>query len=49
MCFVEAIIPDACVRGHWRYLTGAAGPDHVHNVLTSEHDPETIPRRSTGC
>jgi REP element-mobilizing transposase RayT len=44
MRFVEQILPDVCERGHWKYITCAAGPDHVHNVLTSEHDPETIRR-----
>src|SRR5688500_15873165 len=44
MLFIEATIPGICERGQWAYLTCAAGPDHVHQVLTSEHDPETIRR-----
>ena len=44
MRFVEATVPQLCERGHWQYRTNAAGPDHVHAVLTSEHDPETIRR-----
>ena len=44
MLFVEATIPTLCERGHWKYRTCAAGPDHVHNVLTSENNPETIRR-----
>jgi REP element-mobilizing transposase RayT len=44
MCLVEELIPIICERDHWIYRTCAAGPDHVHVVLTSEHDSETIRR-----
>ena len=44
MRLVEELIPIICQRGHWIYRTCAAGPDHVHVILTSEHDPETIRR-----
>ena len=44
MIFVEAMVPIVCERGGWHHRTSAAGPDHVHVVLTSEHDPETIRR-----
>jgi REP element-mobilizing transposase RayT len=44
MRFVEELVPVICKRGYWKYHTCAAGPDHVHVVLTSEHDPETIRR-----
>jgi REP element-mobilizing transposase RayT len=40
--FIENVIPEICARGHWEYLAGAAGPDHVHVVLHSTFDPETI-------
>lgn len=42
MCFIEEILPPVCERGHWKYETGACGPDHVHVVLVSEHDPKII-------
>jgi REP element-mobilizing transposase RayT len=44
MIQVESIIPDICARGFWKYHTCAAGPDHVHVIVTSEHDPEKIRR-----
>jgi REP element-mobilizing transposase RayT len=44
MCFIEAILPEVCERGHWKHIADAAGPDHIHNVLTSEQNPETIRR-----
>jgi REP element-mobilizing transposase RayT len=44
MRFIEAAFPDICLRGNWQYHTSAAGPDHVHTVVSSEHDPETIRR-----
>ena len=42
--FVESTVPDVCRRGHWDYVESAAGPDHVHTVLSSPFDPETIRR-----
>ena len=33
-----------CERDHWKHTTGAAGPDHVHEILSSPFDPETIRR-----
>lgn len=44
MIFIENAIPNLCERGYWKYHTCAAGPDHVHTVLTSEHPPATIRR-----
>lgn len=44
-CLVaESAIPEICERGLWKYHTGAAAPDHVHVILTSEHEPKTIRR-----
>ena len=34
MILVESLIPAVCTRGGWRLHACAAGPDHVHNVLT---------------
>lgn len=42
--FIESIVSSVCERGHWTFLTCAAGPDHVHVVLSSHFDPETIRR-----
>jgi hypothetical protein len=42
--FVEATVPDLCIRGHWTFHVVAGGLDHVHVLLTSEFDPETIRR-----
>jgi hypothetical protein len=44
MILIESLLPEICTRGHWTYRTGAAGPDHVHVILTSSSDPETIRR-----
>jgi REP element-mobilizing transposase RayT len=44
MLFIQEMIPKLCERGYWKHLADAAGPDHVHAVLTSEHNPETIRR-----
>ena len=44
MLFIEACVPSLCERGRWRFHACAAGPDHVHVVLSSQHDPETIRR-----
>jgi len=40
----ESLVPNVCERGHWIFRTCAVGPDHIHVILTSEHDPETIRR-----
>src|SRR5688572_27726382 len=42
MIFVEAQLPLICERGRWTHIVGAAGPDHVHEILDSPLDPETI-------
>src|SRR5882724_8374615 len=42
--FAEDAIPAICERGHWKLHTCAAAPDHVHVVLSSEFNPETIRR-----
>src|SRR3954468_14988790 len=40
--FIEATLPSVCERGHWTYVEGAAGPDHVHAIVSAPFDPETI-------
>ncbi|HEX4125794.1 MAG TPA: hypothetical protein VHY37_13795 [Tepidisphaeraceae bacterium] len=40
----ESLLPEICQRGGWIHRTGAVGPDHVHVILTSQHDPKTIRR-----
>ena len=42
--FAEELIPTICERGLWTYHTCAVAPDHVHVILTSEHEPKTIRR-----
>ncbi len=44
MIFVESIIPSICECDYWKIIECAAGPDHVHTVLSSPNDPETIRR-----
>jgi REP element-mobilizing transposase RayT len=44
MLVVESIVPQVCDRGYWKYHACAAGPDHVHVILSSQHDPQTIRR-----
>lgn len=44
MILVESLLPEICQRGGWKHLTGAAGPDHVHEILVSPNDPKTIRR-----
>ena len=44
MIAIEELLPDICARGQWTHITGAAGPDHVHEILHSEHNPEIIRR-----
>jgi mannose-6-phosphate isomerase-like protein (cupin superfamily) len=44
MIVVESLLPDICARGGWTHRTGASGPDHVHEILTSPNDPETTRR-----
>jgi REP element-mobilizing transposase RayT len=44
MMFIEKAIPMLCERGCWGYRACAAGPDHVHVVLSSEHEPQSIRR-----
>jgi hypothetical protein len=33
MIHIEHLQPIICERGHWTHITGAAGPDHVHEVI----------------
>jgi hypothetical protein len=40
--FIEETIPIICVRGHWEHITSAARLDHVHTVLKSPFNPETV-------
>lgn len=42
--FAESTIPEICERGLWTYHTCAVAPDHVHVILTSDHEPKTIRR-----
>jgi hypothetical protein len=44
MMLIEELLAQICERGHWTHLTGAAGPDHVHEILRWPFDPETILR-----
>lgn len=44
MRLIESLLPAICERGFWKLIACAAGPDHVHVILQSEHDPETIRR-----
>lgn len=44
MIFIEDMLPLICERGGWTHITGAAGPDHVHEILQTKNDPETIRR-----
>jgi hypothetical protein len=44
MMTVESLLPGICDRGGWDHIVGAAGPDHVHEILLSRNDPETIRR-----
>ncbi len=44
MMIVESLLPSICARGGWTHRAGAAGPDHVHEILLSRNDPETIRR-----
>ena len=42
MRFVEEAVPNVCQRGGWKYKTCAAGPDHVHVVLTTTSDAPAV-------
>jgi hypothetical protein len=44
MTLVESLVPEICARGGWMNRAAACGPDHVHVILTSPNDPETIRR-----
>jgi REP element-mobilizing transposase RayT len=44
MTLAESLIPQVCERGYWTYRCCAVGADHVHVILSSAHDPETIRR-----
>ena len=44
MSAVESLLPEICQRGGWSHIAGAAGPDHVHEILYSPNDPKTIRR-----
>jgi REP element-mobilizing transposase RayT len=41
---VESLVPAICKRGLWTYHACAAGPDHIHVVLSAIHPPQTIRR-----
>jgi REP element-mobilizing transposase RayT len=38
MVFAEQAVPPICERGGWQLWTTAAGPDHIHVVLTPTPD-----------
>jgi REP element-mobilizing transposase RayT len=42
MTEIERHLPMVCERGGWKHHTGAAGPDHVHEVLTGDADGAAI-------
>ncbi|MDB5301601.1 MAG: hypothetical protein JWO87_3264 [Phycisphaerales bacterium] len=42
MRFVESAVPSICDRGGWQLHTCAAGPDHVHTMLTTDADGEAV-------
>jgi REP element-mobilizing transposase RayT len=44
MICVESLIPQVCQRGYWTHRASAAGPDHVHVILSSPYEPEAIRR-----
>ena len=44
MTTIESLLPEICQRGGWDHHVGACGPDHVHEILFSRNDPETIRR-----
>ena len=44
MVIIESLLPKICERGGWEHRIGACGPDHVHEILFSRKDPETIRR-----
>jgi REP element-mobilizing transposase RayT len=42
MIFVESSVPEICVRGGWTLHTCAAGPDHVHTLLTTTSEGDAV-------
>lgn len=42
MRHAEDLIPSICDRGGWRLHTRAAGPDHVHTLLTAAADADAV-------
>lgn len=36
--YVESVIPGLCEKGKWKYVTCAAGSDHVHTLLQVPSD-----------
>jgi hypothetical protein len=42
MRYAESVLPSICERGGWGYHVGAAGPDHVHSLLTAEADGDAV-------
>jgi REP element-mobilizing transposase RayT len=42
--FVEAMVPEICVRGGWDYHNAAAQPDHVHSLLSTDSDGQVVRR-----
>jgi REP element-mobilizing transposase RayT len=42
MSYAQSLVPAICERGKWKYHTCAAGPDHVHIVLTTKSDGQAV-------
>jgi REP element-mobilizing transposase RayT len=40
--FVEDVIPEICGRGGWKFITTAAAPDHVHNIISASVDGKDV-------
>jgi REP element-mobilizing transposase RayT len=42
MRFAESVMPVVCERGGWAYHTGAAGPDHIHVLLSADAEGDAV-------
>ena len=42
--FIETAVPGVCKRGDWGYHIAAAGPDHVHVLVSTDADPKVVRR-----
>ncbi len=41
---VESAVPQVCDRGGWTCHAVAAGPDHVHALVSADTDPKVVRR-----